>query len=207
MLLFSLIRRTFLIEKMSPVHVCTSGYHCQDTNVLAAVNWMTENIKRYDRFVLLRFDFMYRLRINEWPHWDKNGITLTSKDVSYPMLHFYHDMVFIIDAGWVNHFKEVFVAEGKLRLGLHHIGKYLEEMPDVPFYVMFPENLYRQIPICATHPVEARPNLEEGCHFHLWDTPTQTSNLPKQNINRQIKKEVLTTKRTRPFVIFNTKNK
>lgn len=195
-----------LIQQLSPVHVCTNGYGCQETNVLTSINWMIENKNNYDRFVLLRFDFMYRLRINEWPHWDKNGIILTSKDVSYPTLRFYHDMVFVIDAQWVDHFKNAFIAENKLRSCLHHIGRYLEEMPSVPFYVMYPDNLYRQIPICATHPVEPRPILSEGPHFHLWDTPSPppTKILPQNKLKTQ-NKQGTTMKRTRPFVIFNKK--
>lgn len=206
-----------LIEKMSPVHVCTSGYDSQDTNVLAAVNWMIQNYDQYDRFVLLRFDFTYRRRITEWHQWNNKGIILVNKDVHYPSIKLYADMVFIMDREYLHQFKSACVAEGRFKIGLHHIGGYLEEMPKVPLHVMY-HGYYHMVkhPLHALHPWEPRPNLndtyqgEEILDVLPWNP--SMNNKPTDNLlqnKKQAKKHVLEIdkKRTRPFVIFNTKNK
>jgi hypothetical protein len=150
-----------LKEKLSPVHVCTEGYDSQEGNANAAIKWMIENRNRYDRFVVLRFDFMYRKRIIHWRHWDKKGITLVNKDIKYPSSRLYHDAVFVIDSEWIGHFKKAF--EGPDKIYLHHIGRYLEDMKDVPLRVMYPDyyHLTKHV-FYAWYPEEPRPHVEDG---------------------------------------------
>ena len=151
-----------LIDKLHPVHVCTSGYDSQDTNVQAALHWMTKNQHQYDRFVLLRFDFMYRKRITEWPHWDNKGILLVNKDVHYPTLQLYADIVFIVDSPWLTDFKEAFIAHGKYRCFLHHIGKYLELLPHCPLHLMYPGYYHMTThPLHSLLPIEPKPDLNK----------------------------------------------
>lgn len=199
-----------LIARLSPIHVCTSGYDSQESNALAAINWMTENQDQYDRFVLLRFDIMYRKRITEWPHWDTKGIILVNRDVHYPILQLYADIVFIIDCKWTTHFKDAFVGETKYKCSLHHIGKYLENMSDVPFHLMY-QKYYHMMkhPLHALHPLEHRPNLdddyegEEIIDISPWN-PVMNPNPPQINTQqRQTKPNVKT--RTRRCVIFKNK--
>lgn len=147
-----------LIKKISPIHVCTSGYDSQEGNAEAIIKWMVENKDKYDRFVLLRFDIMYRKRIIEWKQWNNKGIILVNKDINYPTLKLYNDIVFIVDSEWVNNFKGAY--EGENKMCLHHIGKYLEKMKDVPLRIMYP-NYYEfaKHPLYAIHPEQPRPYI------------------------------------------------
>lgn len=195
-----------LIEKMSPVHVCTSGYNCQDTNVLAAVNWMIQNYDQYDRFVLLRFDFTYRRRITEWHQWNNKGIILVNKDPHYPSIKLYADMVFIMDREYLHQFKSACVAEGRFKIGLHHIGGYLEEMPEVPLHLMYQD--YYSFGDHPLYTLSPRPKLD----IEEYQAPKLPGIYPNLNItpHKRIaphRQTNSTTKRTRPFVIFNKKNK
>lgn len=150
-----------LIEKLSPIYIRIEGYNSQETNANAAINWISQNKNNYDRFVLLRFDIMYRKKITDWPCWNNHGIILVNKDVHYPTMRFYADIVFIIDKEWVDHFKDAFVAKGKHTCCLHHIGKYLEEM-NVPMYLMY-QDYYHMTnhPLHSLCPTEPEPNLDE----------------------------------------------
>lgn len=152
-----------LINKLSPIHVSTGGYNCQDTNALAAIQWMVNHQHQYDRFLLLRFDVMYRKKVLDWHHWNKNGITLVNRDIHYPKLRLYHDIAFVVDHEWVDHFKKAFVADDqKFKICLHHIGRELEDMKDVPLYIMYLDHYHlTNHPFYALHPDEPRPNLND----------------------------------------------
>jgi hypothetical protein len=147
-----------LVEKLQPVHVCTHGYHSQETNANAAIQWMVDNQDRYDRFVLLRFDVMYRKKITDWPHWDKKGITLVNRDAHYPTARLYADIVFVVDAGWAKAFQNAFLTHP--RVCLHHIGRNLET---VEGFRLMHNGYYHMTthPLHAIHPIEPEPNLEE----------------------------------------------
>ena len=147
-----------LIHRVSPVHVCTSGYDSQDSNTLTAIDWMIQNYDRYDRFVLLRFDFMYRRRITEWYQWNNKGIILVNKDPHYPSIKLYADHVFIMDREYLQQFRNACVADGRFKIGLHHIGGYLEEMHEVPLHLMYEDYYgYGDHPLYTSSP---RPDLD-----------------------------------------------
>jgi hypothetical protein len=150
-----------LVEKLSPVYVCVEGYNSQETNASAAIDWMSQNKNNYDRFVLLRFDIMYHKKITDWPYWNNKGIILVNKDVHYPTARLYADIVFVIDKEWVDQFKDAFVARGKQKCCLHHIGKYLEEM-DVPFLLMY-QDYYHMTnhPLHSLCPTEPEPDPDQ----------------------------------------------
>lgn len=149
-----------LVEIMKPIHIETSGYNCQLTNAFAAVRWMTQHKDNYDRFLLLRFDMMYRIKVTEWPKWDKKGIILVNKDINYPSCKYYADMVFIIDKGWIGRFSKA--LHSKNPMCLHHIGRDLENMK-IPFHLMYKDYYHdKSHPLNAWNPVNKKPDLNNN---------------------------------------------
>lgn len=147
-----------LVREMNPIHVQTFGYDNQHSNAAFAINWMKEHETEYDRFLLLRFDFMYRLRIDKWPCWDKKGIIIVNKDIHWPSVGLYADMVFIIDRGWVDKFRCAFMDSSPFCL--HHIGRALNDNK-VPFHLMYNDYyVATSHPLHAWHPIEKEPNLD-----------------------------------------------
>jgi hypothetical protein len=197
-----------LIRQVSPIHVCTSGYGSQETNTLAAINWMIENHNRYDRFVLLRFDFIYRKRITDWYHWNNKGVILANKDPHYPSIKLYADHVFIIDREYLHQFRNACIAEGRFKIGLHHIGGYLEEMPEVPLHLMYQDYYgFGDHPL-YTYSFSPRPDLDAEEYQApklpgIYPNPSPIIGPPKKTAAQRGMKNNM--KRTRPYVIFKNK--
>ena len=115
------------------------------SNAKAACRWMINHKDQYDRFILMRFDYKYRLRITSWPKWDLSGIFLVNKDShKWETERFYADMLFIVDKDWVDVFADA-LTNPKFRGGmcLHHCGRELE-CRGVDFHLMY-EGFYRGI--------------------------------------------------------------
>lgn len=150
-----------LIERLSPKYVCISGEKTQDYTSGLAITWMNENKEKYDRFVLLRFDFMYRKKITDWTHWEKKGIVLVNKDVHHPRDKVYADIVFVVDSVYVSVFKLAFETYPKACL--HHIGRNLEQTKFPFFYLMYPDYYaFTSHPLHTLHPTEPEPDLNDN---------------------------------------------
>lgn len=154
-----------LIDTLHPIYVQTSGYNDQVTNMYAAMEWVMKNKEKYDRFMFLRFDIVYRLCIDQWPKWKENGIILFSKDQHYYSIfrfhHFYRDELFIVDSKYLQPFYEsVYNPEF---FSLHHVGRDLEKY-DIPLYVMYDDNIYNQKhnPLFVLRPYEDHPVIGDG---------------------------------------------
>ena len=99
--------------------------------------YIQEHKSIYDRFVILRFDIIYKLRITEWPKWSINSITVPCKDESWDSTKFYNDIVFIVDQGYYDVFNMAVEYMVNIkntpipqRISFHsemphHIGQYL----------------------------------------------------------------------------------
>lgn len=150
-----------LVKTLTPVHVSTNGYDSQQTNALHAMNWMCQNKGKYDRFLLLRFDVVYRISATHWNHWHDRGITLVNKDAHYPTLHLYADIVFVVDSPWIGHFRRAFLSPQKICL--HHIGKYIEKMRHVPLHLMYDDYYHvTQHPLHVLVGEEPYPNVNDN---------------------------------------------
>jgi len=95
------------------------------------------NKNNYNRFLILRFDIVYNIPICSWNNWNQNGIILPSKDITWQNSKLYNDVVFIVDAEYI----EIFDNAVKYMLNVnniplhdrlssnvampHHIGQYL----------------------------------------------------------------------------------
>lgn len=82
-----------LVDAVRPVAVVTSGPPRQAGHLMTIAGMMDG----YDRVVIMRFDFQYRIPITKWPKWQRNGALLSSRDVGWERNKCYHDVVFVVD--------------------------------------------------------------------------------------------------------------
>lgn len=124
---------------------------------------MQQHKHEYDRFLLLRFDIMYKLRIFDWPKWNEKGIILVNRDVHYPSSKLYADMTFIVDNDHVDTFSSAFHNEHD-PVCLHHIGRELERHA-IPFHLMYKEYYAgNEHALHVWYPIDPIPNLDKYTH-------------------------------------------
>ena len=149
-----------LVEKVRPIKVITNGPVQQIGHLTTACQIAEQEKQHYDRVVILRFDFQYRLPITKWPKWDSKGIILANKDVYWNQNKCYHDIVFITDTSCLEVFIEAVknsMVDGMYR---NKIGQYMYHHK-VPFNLMY-EDGYHMIghPLYALKHFEKDPDLE-----------------------------------------------
>jgi hypothetical protein len=151
-----------LVQKIQPSIVIADGYSDQMGNMLRVADLMIEQREAYGRFVILRFDFQYRIRITKWNKWDHDGIILANKDVGWNTGKNFHDLVFIIDNRSVEHFKRgvescICPVTGRYN---NMIGHYLYHN-GVRFELMY-EHGYNMVkhPLYAYKYLDDEPDLE-----------------------------------------------
>ncbi len=149
-----------LKRELNPVHVRTEGYKTQMTNVRALSEFMCENKDKYDKFVILRFDFWYKIRITQWPHWDSLGITCINRDITWGSNHYYSDYVFIVSSDSCDLFKKLVRGCGEFP---HEIGAQLFN-DKIPFNVMYDRSFHhtRDNPLSSYVVLDPEPILEDG---------------------------------------------
>jgi hypothetical protein len=114
----------------------------------------------YDRFVILRFDIIYKVAITDWPKWAINSITVPCKDITWNSTKFCNDIIFIVDQDYCDIFNksvEYMINIDNIPISLrmshhtsmpHHIGQYLY-LNDLKLDTMY-EGLYHGI---INHPL------------------------------------------------------
>jgi hypothetical protein len=131
----------------------------QQKNFKQTILFMDNNKNIYDRFIILRCDFRYNIRITEWPKWNESGIILVNKDVHWPTKKFYADVLFIVDTNSIDSFKLAFYNSLN-EPGIHGLGKYLYNN-SIPFHLMYEEYYHmNHHPIHSLASLDDEPNLE-----------------------------------------------
>lgn len=164
-----------LVQKVRPIKVITDGPGMQAGHLKTTANLLIQE-KGYDRVVILRFDFQYRIRITKWPKWDKTGIILASKDVGWETNKCYHDLVFIAD---LTHAKQFYDAIHAAMVGEEYhnmIGSYLYHNK-IPFELMY-DHGYHMInhPLYALKHFDAEPdtdNPDPGIIIKYFNAPKE----------------------------------
>lgn len=137
--------------KLNPKYLIITENVSQEYTMTKVINMMKEKKDiEYDRYVILRFDFLYKIKIDRWSNWDSNGIILVNRDVHWPKLKYYADIVFIVDKDYIDLFEEAF--NNHPRYALHHIGGNLEYKQNV--FLMYEGYYYMH-----DHPLHALLNL------------------------------------------------
>ena len=96
-------------------------------------DYMIKNKTNYSRFVILRFDILYRIPIVSWNKWNESGIILVSPVVHYYDERFVADWVFIIDSYRVEPFAK---ALSLCTRQPHEVTIYLTTQ-FIPFHLMY----------------------------------------------------------------------
>jgi hypothetical protein len=96
-------------------------------------DYMIKNKTKYSRFVILRFDILYRIPIVSWNKWNESGIILVSPVVHYYDERFVADWVFIVDSYRVEPFAK---ALSLCTRQPHEVTIYLTTQ-FIPFHLMY----------------------------------------------------------------------
>ena len=135
-----------------------SQYH----NLINIVEFMKNNENNYDRFVILRCDFTYRIPIVLWPKWDNTGIIVVNRDVHWPSLKLYSDILFICDSSSIYNFENA-VLSIKDHKTLHAIPKYLYDN-NIHFTLMYDEYYHMN-----AHPLHILETIHNNEPTHITD--------------------------------------
>ena len=100
----------------------------QSYNFNQVGKYITDNSDNYDRFIILRFDLIYKMRITNWNKWYKDDLVLClcpDQDNNYR--GWVNDFMFIVDKNRIYHFTKgiEFMSNynGNYKLP-HFIGEY-----------------------------------------------------------------------------------
>jgi len=105
----------------------------QIQNMRDVADYCLENKDIYDRFIILRFDVLYRIPLLSWNIWKEPGITLVNRDVHWFDEKLYADHVFIVDKGFIEPFKKAVYHTTRQP---HQVGQYLV-LHKVPINLMY----------------------------------------------------------------------
>uniref|UniRef100_A0A6C0K563 Uncharacterized protein n=1 Tax=viral metagenome TaxID=1070528 RepID=A0A6C0K563_9ZZZZ len=145
----------------NPVHIETMSYRDQPDNFKKVLKFISDNKDKYDRFVILRCDFMYKLRITQWPKWFESGITLVNKDVHYPKQRLYSDILFIIDSN-ISIDSLLQIQDSMFHYGtVHRFGTALESN-NISFNLMY-DDYYHLLghPLYTVASIQEEPDLDK----------------------------------------------
>jgi hypothetical protein len=150
----------------------------QSTNFKDVITFMDNHKHIYDRFIILRCDFRYYVNITKWPKWNETGIILVNKDVHWPTLKLYSDVLFIVDNHSVDNFKLAFdYSCFKSIYDVHHLGQYLY-MNNIPFHLMYEEYYHMD-----DHPIHSLASLEDEPNLTIIKKINPIKDVSKWNSN------------------------
>jgi len=141
---------------------------------------MKNNENNYDRFVILRCDFTYRIPIILWPKWNNTGIIVVNRDVHWPSKKLYADVLFICDSSSIYNFENA-VLSIKDHKTLHELPKYLYDN-NIQFTLMYDEYYHMN-----AHPLHILETTHNNDPTHItdisqWNPGTNNEIIPKTNI-------------------------
>jgi hypothetical protein len=124
-----------LTSLLRPKYVELHPSISQTANCKNVAKWICEHQDEYDRFVIIRFDILYRIPITQWPQWNSTGIILVSRDKHWYDERICADFIFIADKEYVQD-----LAKGLeyTRRQAHQVSQYFYRN-DVPFHLMYSE--------------------------------------------------------------------
>jgi hypothetical protein len=122
---------SLLLPKYVEIHPSIS----QVTNCKLVADWISEHKEEYDRFVILRFDILYRLKITEWPKWNERGVFIVNRNIHWLDERLGADFIFIADRDSV---ESLVAALRYTRRQAHQVLQYFY-INDIPFHLMYNE--------------------------------------------------------------------
>lgn len=150
-----------LVDVLKPIKVVKEGYTDQYGCLDAVTNYMVEQKNNYDRVIILRYDFKYRIKITKWKKWDQKGIIVVNPDVHWlmPRRRYVADIVFIVDKESITTFYDAIRYPG--RLHAHTVGTYLFNN-NIPFHFMYDQYQHMtKNPLHSHDQFEEEPDLDQ----------------------------------------------
>lgn len=122
-------------QDLKPAFIELREQITQIENFANVLSFMEKQSKRFDRFVIIRCDFKYRIPITKWPKWDKSGIFIVNRDVNWPTNQLYADTLFIVDSCTIDIFTNAFYSNIYCNT-IHGLGGYLYQN-NLPFHLLY----------------------------------------------------------------------
>lgn len=123
-----------IIDKVNPKILMLNPKINQIENFKDVIELMLEKQNKYDRFVVIRSDFSYKLPLSKWPKIEQRGIFFINKDAHWINHHFYSEILFIFDNLFIDIVDTCFKKMAKTGLftgGLHGFCKAVYENHDI----------------------------------------------------------------------------
>lgn len=150
-------------EMINPKYIELHEKKTQRENFRNVIQFMKKHNAEYDRFIILRCDFRYRIPITSLQKWNETGIFLVNKDVHWPSQKLYSDAIFMVDASHVDLFQIAFKYDtrGRDYDDMHGLGSCLYEN-DISFHIIYDDYYHMtEHPMYAIASIETKePDLE-----------------------------------------------
>ena len=140
-------------NQIKPLFIEMRPQNTQIENFADVLTFMENQSNAFDRFLIIRCDFRYRIPITKWPKWDKSGIFIVNRDVHWPTLKLYADTLFMVDRESIDIFTNAFYSNIYYST-IHGLGGYLYEN-NLPFVLLY-EEYYNM----DKHPLFALASIE-----------------------------------------------
>ena len=141
-------------NKFKPKYMILNERFNQILNFKNILSFMHEHKNEYDRFIILRCDLRYRLRITKWPKWQEKGIILENRDVHWPKSKLCADLIFIVDVPELELFSDA-IENNSNSNDLHEVSQYLYNH-SFPFHFMY-DGYYHM----DNHPLHTLASIEQ----------------------------------------------
>jgi hypothetical protein len=145
-----------LTSLLVPKYIEINPSVSQVTNCKLVADWISAYKDAYDRFIILRFDILYRIKITEWPKWNEHGLFIVNREKHWLDERLGTDFVFIADKDSV---EDLAAALRYTRRQAHQVLQYFY-INDIPFHLM-----YNEIYLIDNHPLYLIVGLEPPPDF------------------------------------------
>jgi len=122
-----------LTSLLIPKYVEINPSVSQVTNCKLVADWISKHKNEYDRFIILRFDIIYRIKITKWPKWNENGVFIVNREKHWLDERIGADFIFMCDQDYV---KDLAAALRYTRRQAHQVLQYFC-INDIPFHLMY----------------------------------------------------------------------
>jgi len=129
-----------LVKLIQPIEVKFCEYISNPYNFNIVGNYINEKGNKYDRYIILRFEFLYKLRITQWPNiWNINSVIFMCPDGNFEKLKWTSDFFFIVDKDHIKNFIKgikYMLNYPKPIIHTHFISPYFYEN-NLPCHLMY----------------------------------------------------------------------
>ena len=183
-----------LTSIMKPKTLLVKPSISQIQNMRDVAEYCIENKHCYNRFIILRFDVLYRIPLLSWNIWNKPGITLVNRDVHWFDEKLYADHVFIVDKDFVEPFRKGVYHTTRQP---HQVGQYLilHKVPINLMYDTFHDNNYHPLYTLSVESANDSSFTVKEIENPLLNNPIYSSFLKKGIMSTDVCKILIPSKK------------